>query len=87
MLASSLSDKYVKAVKTYDELSFKLQKSSAAISPVLLAKWEEYYATDMPTDEDDTVVDRFEVNFKGISQPFPSDFPSYTNPTRQRYLL
>ena len=66
--ASALGDRYVKAVKTHDDLSHKLEKSTAAISPALIEKWEAYYATKMPTDKDTDIVDRFEVNFKGISK-------------------
>lgn len=73
VLASALSDKYVKAVKTHDDLLHKFQKASAAISPNLLSKWEAYYKTDMPTEDDESIVDRFEVNFKGISKFAISD--------------
>ena len=67
-LASALSAKYVKAVKTHDDLARKFEKASAAISPALLSKWEAYYETEMPTDDEESIVDRFEVNFKGISK-------------------
>ncbi|KAF9014452.1 hypothetical protein BDZ89DRAFT_449301 [Hymenopellis radicata] len=65
-LGYSISKAYVKAKKTYSHLQYAFGMSSSAISEDLRARWEAEYAKPLPEADDDHIIDRFEVNFKGI---------------------
>ncbi|KAF9000340.1 hypothetical protein BDZ89DRAFT_969036 [Hymenopellis radicata] len=67
-LGYSISKAYVKAKKTYSRLQYAFGMSSSAISEDLRARWEAEYAKPLPEADDDHIIDRFEVNFKGIGK-------------------
>ncbi|KAF9003785.1 hypothetical protein BDZ89DRAFT_1080847 [Hymenopellis radicata] len=73
-LACSISKAYVKAKKTHSRLRHEFDLASKAISHDLRAKWEREYAEPLPEADDNHIVDRFEVNFKGIDVPTMQQF-------------